>query len=57
MSEKREKRRRYILRAQHRMAWDRWRREEPPKWRIIRHYLWKQREPKLDLDDYKNIRF
>lgn len=48
-SQKREKAKSRILRRQRLNAYaflyDAWLRNEPPRWRIISHWLWKKREP------------
>lgn len=50
MSARREKLRRLLdirySKKQYRKAWERWKRREPPKWKIISHWIWSKREPK-----------
>ena len=45
MSAKREKRLRQHNRRVYEAAMEDWRRYEPPKWRIIKHRLWKRKMP------------
>lgn len=45
MSQKREKRRRREIRLRFESEWSTWRMNEPPRWRLIRHWRWKKAEP------------
>lgn len=46
MSESREKKRRRILKADYRRRLAVWVSREPPKWRFISHWKWKNEKPK-----------
>lgn len=45
MSQKREKRRRRVLRYWYQKDYEGWLRNEPPKWRILSRWRWKKRRP------------
>lgn len=47
MSQRREKRRRAIIRRMFRFLHDRWESWEPPWWRFIRRRHWKSNEPTM----------
>ena len=46
MSAKREKRRRRAIRREYEFQLEGWRNWEPPKWRLLSHWLWKKDKPK-----------
>lgn len=46
MSESREKKMRRILKADYFRRVELWKAAEPPRWRLIAHWKWKNNEPK-----------